>query len=121
MVVEIVEGEGSRLVHPSHPFSRFRGLDMLVVDGVEAGAVWFEFQGDEAVLKILYIKPEERGKGYGFRFLEWLEGEARRRGLRRVRVMGGFNTSLYGRAGYARTRGGWIKELEGREEKAEWR
>jgi GNAT superfamily N-acetyltransferase len=69
-----------------------------------AGAVTMRWEGEPCEIVELAIAGERHGRGLGRRFLDWIAGEARRRGKRAIEV-GTANASLgnlafYQRCGY---------------------
>ncbi len=70
-------------------------------DGAPAGAVTMRWEGDPCEIVELAVAEGRQGQGLGRHFLDWIAGEARRRGKRAVEV-GTANASLGNIAFYQR-------------------
>jgi GNAT superfamily N-acetyltransferase len=62
-------------------------------DGKPVGAATMRFEGEPCEIVELGIAPEHQGSGLGRQFVEWLVGEARKRGKAGV-VVGTGNASI---------------------------
>jgi GNAT superfamily N-acetyltransferase len=80
---------------------------VLEVDGVIAGLLVLEEEGDTLLLDNVAVSPAAQGKGYGRKLMAFAEQEARRRGHAQLRlytnVLMTENIALYERLGFRQT------------------
>ncbi|MCB8822534.1 GNAT family N-acetyltransferase [Microvirga rosea] len=87
-----------------------QGRVYVIDDGGVVGVLVLIPEQEAMLLDNIAVKPEVQGKGYGRRLLAFAEDEARRHGLRRVRLYTNVlmveNLSLYSSLGYIETHRG---------------
>jgi GNAT superfamily N-acetyltransferase len=87
------------LAEPSEPSLRWSlghmadAVYRADAEGQLIGAATLRWQGEPAEILELAVAAEQQGRGMGRQIIDWLAGEARRRGKRRL-VVGTANSSL---------------------------
>lgn len=89
----------------SHPDDHADGNQpfLLICDGAPVGVARLDLRGDIAVVRLVAIIEAEQRRGHGRALGELLDGEARRRGVKNLRVNAAADAVSY----YEKT--GWVR------------
>ncbi len=83
---------------------RDHNIDLMVVGSKMIGLIEYILRDDHLWIENIAIKPDEQGKGFGRRMLEYAERKANNSGLTEIRLLTNAafeaNVALYSRAGY---------------------